>query len=68
MDKKKIEQLRLRLRRDTDIGVHGILDSEALRFYEEEEEEEYIDIRPPFFRDVDRIVHSKAYARYIFPL
>jgi dGTPase len=65
MDKKKIDQLRLRLRRDTDIGVHGILDSEALRFYEEEEEEEYIDIRPPFFRDVDRIVHSKAYARYI---
>ena len=22
-------------------------------------------IRPPFFRDADRIVHSKAYSRYI---
>jgi len=65
MDKKKIEQLKVRLRRDTDIGVHGILDSEATRYYEEKEEEKYPDIRPPFFRDVDRIVHSKAYARYI---
>lgn len=65
MDKKKIEQLKLRLRRDTDIGIHGILDSEAIRYYEEEEQDKFPDIRPEFFRDVDRIVHSKAYARYI---
>ncbi|TFG30389.1 MAG: HD domain-containing protein [Promethearchaeota archaeon] len=65
MDPKKIEQLRVRLGRESDIGIHGILDSQAIRFYEEEDDKDYRDIRPPFFRDVDRIVHSKAYARYI---
>lgn len=65
MDLKKIEQLKLRLRQDTDIGIHGILDSQAIRYYEDEDDKGYEDIRPPFFRDVDRIVHSKAYARYI---
>ncbi len=65
MDHNKIDQLRLRLGRDSDIGVHGILDSQAVRYYDEEDDKEYKDIRPPFFRDVDRIVHSKAYARYI---
>lgn len=64
-DPKMINQLRIRLRRDSDIGPHGILDSQASRLYEEDEDKEYKDIRPPFFRDVDRIVHSKAYARYI---
>ena len=65
MDQNKIEILRSRLRRDSDIGTHGIKDSDALRFYEDEDDKGYSDIRPPFFRDVDRIVHSKAYARYI---
>ena len=27
--------------------------------------EEKIDIRPPFFRDVDKIIHSQSYTRYI---
>ncbi len=61
MDKKISEQLQARMKRDVNVGIHGILDSEATRFHEEESE----DIRPPFFRDVDRIVHSRAYARYI---
>ncbi len=61
MDKRIIEQLQTRMKRDVNVGIHGILDSEAIRFYEDESE----DIRPPFFRDVDRIVHSRAYARYI---
>lgn len=65
MDIDKINQLRLRLRRDSDIGIHGILDSQAVRYYKEENEKGYNDIRPPFFRDVDRIVHSLAYSRYI---
>jgi len=65
MDPQKIEQLRLRLRRDSDVGVHGILDSQATRYQEEVDDNGYADIRPPFFRDVDRIVHSKAYSRYI---
>ena len=60
MDKKTAE-LQARMKRDVNVGIHGIIDSEATRYYEETS----IDIRPPFFRDVDRIVHSKAYARYI---
>jgi len=50
------------MRKDSDIGILGILDSQAVRYYEENEEG---DIRPPFFRDVDRIVHSLAFSRYI---
>jgi len=56
-----IDLLRTRMKRDVNVGIHGILDSESIRFYKETS----VDIRPPFFRDVDRIVHSKAYARYI---
>jgi len=53
------------MRRNSDIGDRGLPDSAANRLYEEKEDTPYEDIRPPFFRDVDRIVHSKAYARYI---
>ncbi len=66
MDSRKIEKMRSYLRNDMEVGPRGVKDSDALRFYEETEESNgYVDIRPPFFRDVDRIVHSKAYARYI---
>ncbi|MFX1311430.1 MAG: deoxyguanosinetriphosphate triphosphohydrolase family protein [Promethearchaeota archaeon] len=64
MDKKTIDLLRARMRWDDNIGPFGILDSEATRYYQEKSEDSE-DIRPPFFRDVDRIVHSKAYSRYI---
>jgi dGTPase len=36
--------------------------SEATRYFPENQEN---DIRPPFFHDTDRIIHSKAYTRYI---
>ncbi|MFW9900164.1 MAG: deoxyguanosinetriphosphate triphosphohydrolase family protein [Candidatus Thorarchaeota archaeon] len=58
---RRINELQARMKRDVNVGIHGIMDSEACRYYEETSP----DIRPPFFRDVDRIVHSKAYARYI---
>ncbi|MHA2399483.1 MAG: deoxyguanosinetriphosphate triphosphohydrolase family protein [Promethearchaeota archaeon] len=61
MDRKTTEQLQNRMKRDVNVGIHGILDSEAERYDKNESE----DIRPPFFRDVDRIVHSKAFSRYI---
>ncbi len=61
MDKRIIDLLQTRMKRDVNVGIHGILDSEAIRYHNEESQE----IRPPFFRDVDRVVHSKAYARYI---
>lgn len=65
MDPTIIEILRQRMRRDSEVGIHGTLDSQASRYNPEEDENGYTDIRPPFFRDVDRITHSKAYARYI---
>ncbi len=37
--------------------------SQYLRREQTKEEEPFV--RPPFFRDADRIIHSKAYARYI---
>ncbi len=61
MHKKTTEQLQARMKRDVNVGIHGIIDAEATRYYKDESE----DIRPPFFRDVDRIVHSKSFARYI---
>ena len=61
MEKKTSEQLQARMKRDVNVGIHGILDSEATRYDKGESE----DIRPAFFRDVDRIVHSKAFSRYI---
>ena len=64
MDPKNLKIYRLHMRRDSDIGDKAISDSQAVRYYEEDDESK-IDIRPAFFRDVDRIVHSKAYARYI---
>lgn len=36
--------------------------SENAMFLKEDEDK---DIRPPFFRDIDRIIHSLAYTRYI---
>jgi len=64
VDPKNLKIYKLHMRRDSDIGSLAISDSQAIRYYEEDEESK-IDIRPAFFRDVDRIVHSKAYARYI---
>ncbi len=37
--------------------------SQFLRKMQKKEEEPFI--RPPFYRDADRIIHSKAYSRYI---
>jgi len=65
VNEKKIEFFKRRLSRDSEIGEKGTRDSYATRYFEETKDKEYEDIRPPFFRDTDRIVHSKAYARYI---
>ena len=42
------------------LSIHATKDEEAIRFIHEEE-----DIRPPFFRDIDRIIYSMAYTRYM---
>jgi len=42
------------------LAPNAAKNNSAIRFREEER-----DIRAPFFRDTDRIIHSKAYTRYI---
>lgn len=45
---------------EKDIGEYGTLDVYAIRLKEEEK-----DIRPEYFRDIDRIIWSKSYFRYM---
>lgn len=42
------------------LSKYATKDEEAIRFSSEEE-----DIRPSFFRDIDRIIYSMSYTRYI---
>ncbi len=42
---------------------NACLNSEAVRRKNTKPEDPYL--RPPFFRDIDRIIHSRAYSRYI---
>ena len=63
MDPKRVQEFKQLLSNDHLIGPNGIHNSQASRFYDEHDS--YEDIRPPFFRDVDRIVHSLCFSRYI---
>ena len=63
MDHHKVEKFKSLLSDDHLIGPLGIRNSQAKRFYDENDV--YPDVRPPFFRDVDRIVHSLCFSRYI---
>ena len=47
-------------RNDEDISIYGTKNSAAFRFKEEEK-----DIRSSYFRDIDRIIYSLSYTRYI---
>ena len=42
------------------LGKYATRSSEAIRLYEDEE-----DIRPEYFHDIDRIIHSLSYTRYL---
>ena len=48
------------LRKEKDLSKYATRSSDAIRFKEESE-----DIRPPFFHDIDRIIHSLSYTRYL---
>ena len=48
------------LRKEKDLSPYATKSSDAIRFKEENE-----DIRPPFFHDIDRIIHSLSYTRYL---
>jgi len=45
---------------ETNLAPNAARNSDAARFRDEEP-----DIRAPFFRDTDKIIHSKTYTRYI---
>ena len=58
MDVDKIKKnMRIKNKYLSDIATK---DTDAIRFRHEEE-----DIRPPFFRDIDRIIYSLSYTRYM---
>lgn len=48
------------LNKEKNLSKYATKSNDAIRFKEEEE-----DIRPPFFHDIDRIIHSLSYTRYL---
>ncbi len=48
------------LRKEKDLSTYATKSSDAIRFKDAKE-----DIRPPFFHDIDRIIHSLSYTRYL---
>lgn len=56
MKEKVYERMLLR---EKELSSYATKSEEAIRFYSEND-----DIRTPFFRDVDRILHSLSYFRY----
>ncbi len=48
------------LNNEKSLQEYACRSSEAIRLYPEEE-----DIRPPYFHDIDRIIHSLSYTRYM---
>lgn len=48
------------LKRENNLSSYATHSSSAIRLKDEE-----VDIRPAFFRDVDRIIHNISYTRYI---
>lgn len=48
------------LSKEKSLSKYATKSSDAIRFKEENE-----DIRPPFFHDIDRIIHSLSYTRYL---
>lgn len=48
------------LEKEKNLSIYATKSSDAIRLFSQEE-----DIRPPFFHDIDRIIHSLSYTRYI---
>lgn len=60
MDTKTIEMIKENMNHDTFLGPLATKNKDAYRVKPEPE-----DIRPPYFHDIDRIIYSLAYTRYI---
>lgn len=52
------------LRKEESLSEYACRTCEAIRFKNEDREDEF-NVRPEFFRDADRILHSMAYTRYM---
>lgn len=50
------------LSKESNLGIYATLDKSAIRIKEEDFSS---DIRPNFYHDIDRIIYSKSYTRYI---
>lgn len=57
-----LEEIKVNMNRDMELSSYATKNKEAIRFSDNGEEN---DIRPPYFHDVDRIIYSLAYTRYI---
>ena len=55
-----LEEIKNNMNKDSNLSIYACKNGDALRFNEEEN-----DIRTPFFRDIDRIIYSLSYTRYI---
>ena len=51
------------LLKEEHLSKYATKSSDAIRLRESDDEDE--DIRPPFFRDIDRIIYSLSYTRYM---
>jgi len=57
-----LSEIRNNFAEDALLSPNAAKNSDAKRYFPENSENE---IRPPFFHDTDRIIHSNAYTRYI---
>ena len=55
-----LEEVKNNMNKDNNLSTYACKNSSAVRFDIEES-----DIRPPYFRDIDRIIYSLSYSRYI---
>ena len=62
MEKEMLEQINKNfLAKEENLSPYAIKSQDAIRLKEENDE----DIRPAFYRDIDRIIYSLSYTRYI---
>ena len=62
MTKKELEAKNNFLNKESYLSSYATKSGDAFRFFEEKEDG---DIRPPYFRDIDRIIYSLSYTRYM---
>ena len=63
MEKEILEKVKENfLLKEKNLSIYACKDEDAIRLVDENDEEE---IRPNFYHDIDRIIHSLAYTRYV---